>query len=93
MPNLRLVPQKFELELGEKVEPGKLGEWLRRIRRTAGVTQLAVAERLGAQYQNLSRLENGRGEREPMLSTMMRYLDALGWELVLVARPRKGRGG
>ena len=86
------VKEPHQLTLGHDLDAVELGQWLRNIREEAGPTQFALAEKLGARYQNLSRLENGRGQREPMLTTLSRYLRALGWELVLVARPRKGRG-
>ena len=83
----------FEIVLGSKLDVVALGKWLRDVRETVGTTQFALAEKLESPYQNLSRLETGRGKREPMLSTMSRYLRALDWELVLTARPRKAKGG
>lgn len=83
----------FELTLATGVDPAAVGKWLRDIREQVGMTQFALAEKLGAHYQNLSRLETGREpKREPMMSTISGYLRALGWELVLVARPRTRRG-
>ena len=46
-----------------------------------------LAKRLGIPYQNLSRLEHG--PCEGMLSTLNRYVQALGYELVITARPRR----
>jgi len=81
----------FELTLGSTLDIPAIGKWLRDVREAVGTTQFALAEKLESPYQNLSRLETGRGEREPMLSTMSRYLRALDWELVLTARPRKAK--
>src|SRR3974390_520376 len=79
---------EFELVLRARLNPKDLGALLRRVREAAKVTQGELAQRLGIPYQNLSRLENGRENREGMLSTLNRYVRALGWELVIVARPR-----
>ena len=73
--------------LGAKLSPKALGRMLREIRSKAGVTQVELGKRLGMPYQNISRLETGR--HEPSLSTVSAYVRALGWELVMVARPRE----
>jgi transcriptional regulator with XRE-family HTH domain len=83
-------PQEFELVLRARLSPKELGKLLRRVREAAGVPQGELAKRLGIPYQNLSRLEHGA--REGMLSTINRYVRALGWELVIIARPRKKPG-
>jgi DNA-binding XRE family transcriptional regulator len=72
-----------------ELEPKHVGEAVRGLRERVGKTQFELAALLDVPYQNLSRLENGRGDREPMFSTINRYVRALGWELVLVARPRR----
>ncbi len=74
--------------LRARLDPKELGNLLRRVREAAKVTQGDLAKKLKVPYQNLSRLENGREEREGMLSTLNRYVRALGWELVIIARPR-----
>jgi transcriptional regulator with XRE-family HTH domain len=73
-----------------RLNPKELGKLLRKVRHAANVTQADLAERLGVPYQNISRLE--AGAREGMISTINRYVRVLGWELVLIARPRKPRG-
>ena len=70
-----------------RLNPKELGRLLRKVREAAHVTQGELARKLGVPFQNLSRLENGA--REGMLSTINRYVRALGWELVLIARPRE----
>lgn len=72
--------------LRARLNPKELGALLRRVREAVGVTQGELAKRLGIPYQNLSRLEHGA--REGMPSTLNRYVRALGYELVIVARPR-----
>lgn len=83
-------PAPIELVLTAKFHPRDLGRLLKAVRTAAGVTQVELGRRLGVPYQNISRLENG--EREGMVSTLNRYVRALGWELVITARPAK-RGG
>jgi transcriptional regulator with XRE-family HTH domain len=80
--------QEFELVLRARLNPKELGALLRKVREAVGVTQGELAKRLDIPYQNLSRLEHGA--REGMLSTLNRYVRALGYELVIVARPRTG---
>jgi transcriptional regulator with XRE-family HTH domain len=72
-----------------RLTPKELGRLLRQVREAANLTQSELADRLRVPYQNLSRLENGA--RQGMLSTINRYVRALGWELVIIARPRKSR--
>jgi transcriptional regulator with XRE-family HTH domain len=79
--------QEFELVLRARLNPKELGALLRRVREAVGLSQGELAKRLGIPYQNLSRLEHGA--REGMLSTLNRYVRALGYELVITARPRK----
>ena len=59
---------------------------IREIRTRANVTQVELAKKLRIPNQNISSLE--AGDREGMLSTLNRIVRALGWELILVARPR-----
>jgi transcriptional regulator with XRE-family HTH domain len=80
----------FELVIKARLNPKELGRLLRQVREAANMTQQDLAKRLRIPYQNLSRLENGA--REGMLSTVNRYVRALGWELVLIARPRQRPG-
>lgn len=79
--------QEFELVLRARLNPKEVGALLRRVREAVGVPQGELAKRLGIPYQNLSRLEHG--VREGMLSTINRYVRALGYELVITARPRR----
>jgi transcriptional regulator with XRE-family HTH domain len=73
-----------------RLDPKELGRMLRAVRTAANVTQAELARMLEVPYQNLGRLESG--EREGMISTINRYVRALGWEMVIIARPRRSAG-
>jgi transcriptional regulator with XRE-family HTH domain len=51
-------------------------EQLQRLRKAAGISQYALAQRSGLSKQALSRLE--KGEREPSWATVQRLATALG---------------
>lgn len=57
-------------------------------RRKAGVTQRALAAEMCTVQNRVSDLETGKND--PRLSSLIRYLDALGLELVISFRPRGG---
>jgi len=84
------VVRELQHIVTDPLDTQAIGQLLRELRERIGVKQLELAATINARYQNLSRLETGRTAREPTLSTMSRYVEALGWELVLVVRP-KGR--
>jgi transcriptional regulator with XRE-family HTH domain len=75
-----------ELVLSAKVNRKELGRMLRSVREASGVTQVELARRLGIPYTSISRLE--AGAREGMITTVNRYLQALGWELTLLAKKK-----
>ena len=81
------LPRELEHVVTDPVDTEEIGGLLRRIRERTGQTQAAIAESTGARSQNIARLESGKSGREPALSTITRYLGALGWEAVLVFRP------
>ncbi len=81
----------IELVLTARFHPRQLGRLLKAVRLAAGITQTELARRLNVPYQNVGRLEHGA--REGMISTVNRYVRALGWELVIVARPRGPQSG
>jgi DNA-binding XRE family transcriptional regulator len=58
-------------------------------RSRAGLTQDAVAERMGTTKSAVSRLE-GVGKHAPSLATLKRYARAVGCELQVRLIPRKG---
>jgi DNA-binding XRE family transcriptional regulator len=51
-----------------------------RARAKAGLTQDAVAERMGTTKSAISRLESA-GKHAPSIATLKRYADAVGYEL------------
>ncbi len=53
------------------------------LRRSQRVTQQELATALGVSQVNISRIER---EDEPQLSTMRRFIEALGGELIVQAR-------
>ena len=61
------------------------GQLIRRCRVEAGLTQAALAERLGTTQSVVSRWE--RGGDEPRLSTLTRILRACGQRLVISVEP------
>lgn len=61
---------------------------LLKARTRAGLTQDAVAERMGTTKSAVSRLE-GSGKHAPSLATLRRYAQAVGCELQLRLVPQK----
>jgi HTH-type transcriptional regulator / antitoxin HipB len=68
----------------------RLGAMLQLAREDAGMTQQQVAERLGTKKSAISRIENSAGDIR--LSTLQRYAEAVGRELVLELRPKEDAG-
>lgn len=64
---------------------------MRQVRRQAGLSQLALAERAGMSQSMVSAYENGR--RQPTTPTLARLLAAAGTRLQLVAQPAAIRTG
>jgi transcriptional regulator with XRE-family HTH domain len=69
---------------GEVWRPGRL---LARARRDAGLTQAALAQRLGISQAAVAQLE--QPDSNPRIATLDRALRAAGAELTLTARPRR----
>jgi len=57
-------------------------------RQQAGMTQEAVAERIGTTKSAVSRLESA-GKHVPSLSTLRKYAEAVGCELEIKLTPKK----
>jgi HTH-type transcriptional regulator/antitoxin HipB len=78
-------------EIAENFERGyqafRLGAMLQLAREDSGMTQQQVAERLGTKKSAVSRIENSAGDMR--LSTLQRYAEAVGRELVLELRPKQ----
>jgi transcriptional regulator with XRE-family HTH domain len=66
------------------------GALIRTAREAQGVSQAALARRLGTSQPAIARLESGRGN--PTVLTLRRALDALGHELELASAPRASSG-
>ena len=84
-----MAAKGFELAIGIKVDPQELGAQLRRLRENLGVSVGDLAERMDWKSQNVSRLERGGDKREPTISSVNLYVRMLGFELVLVSRPKR----
>lgn len=79
-------------EIAESFDRGyaafRIGARLQVAREAAGMTQQQVAERLGTHKSAISRLENNAGDMR--LSTLQRYAEAVGLQLVLELRAPEG---
>jgi hypothetical protein len=87
----RVAARGFELAIGITVDPKELGAQLRLLREGLGVSGADLAERMDWKPTNVSRLERGGDKREPTISSVNLYVRMLGFELVLVSRPKRGR--
>ena len=65
-----------------------LADQMLRARARAGLTQDAVAERMGTTKSAISRLESA-GKHAPSLATLKRYASAVGCELQVRLVPQK----
>jgi transcriptional regulator with XRE-family HTH domain len=83
--------RELKLSAREVLDPKRIGAFLRELRERVGPSQYDHAAKLGVPYQNLSRLEHGRGNHPPLLATINRYVEALGWEIEIVFRPKRRR--
>lgn len=54
-----------------------------RARKTAGLTQAEIADRMGTTQSAIARLESLGGKHSPTLSTLRRYAATLGYRLEL----------
>ena len=66
----------------------QLASQLLKARSRAGLTQDAVAERMGTTKSAISRLE-GAGKHAPSIATLKRYAKAVGCDLQVRLVPRK----
>jgi transcriptional regulator with XRE-family HTH domain len=66
----------------------RMGDMLRQAREASGLTQQALARKIGMQQPAISRLESGFGPNGPELETVMRFVHGCDLELVLAVKPR-----
>jgi len=66
----------------------QLADQMLKARSRAGLTQDAVAERMGTTKSSVSRLESA-GKHAPSLATLKRYASAVGCELQVRLVPQK----
>jgi predicted transcriptional regulator len=83
-----LKAERFSPEDVEKIRKEALRdlleEDLRALREAAGVTQEELAEKVGADQSQISRLER-QGGADARVSLLKRYVEALGGEIQIVA--------
>src|SRR5690349_1090920 len=84
-------PPDLSIVIKSKLDTKELGGLLRTIRTSAKMTQVELARKLGIPQQNVAQFETG--DRELMLSTMNKYVRALGWELTLTAKSMSSPNG
>jgi predicted transcriptional regulator len=86
-----LKAERFSPEDVEKIRKEALRdlleEDLRALREAAGVTQEELAEKVGADQSQISRLER-QGGGDARVSLLKRYVQALGGEIQIVATLR-----
>jgi len=70
------------------IERPTYADLLFRVRRAAGLTQRALAQRTEVPQPTIAAIEAGR--RDPRVGTLSKLVDGCGWELVML--PRKGLG-
>jgi transcriptional regulator with XRE-family HTH domain len=70
----------------QQPEPARwFGRRLRELREAAGLTQQALAERVGVKWETISRWE--RGDREPNWSNILGLAQALGVDCTAFTQP------
>ena len=77
-----MLRQKFDAEQMEFAFRVKLA----RARKARKLTQSSIKETTGLTQQAISRIETGSKDRSPTLRTLIRYVDALGYELTLTEK-------
>ena len=79
-------------EYDVQAEEFALLDELLKARRKAGLTQAAVAARMGTKTPAVARLESGGGSRQhsPSVATLRKYASAVGCRLEIQLRPCPG---
>jgi transcriptional regulator with XRE-family HTH domain len=68
-----------------------VGELIRQLRTTTGMTQTELADRVGTTQAHLSELERGLGRNGPTTATLARLVSELGDDLVVMTRREETR--
>ncbi|MGO9872777.1 MAG: helix-turn-helix domain-containing protein [Acidimicrobiia bacterium] len=79
----------IDLRVAAALQRRELARELADCRRAAGVTQVAIAERMGTSQGQVTRFESGADTR---LSTVARYAAALGVRIDWTIRPARRTG-
>jgi ribosome-binding protein aMBF1 (putative translation factor) len=66
----------------------RMGEMLRKAREASGLTQEALAAKIGMKQPAVSRLESGFGPHGPEVDTVMRFVHGCNLELVIGVQPK-----
>jgi FimV-like protein len=66
----------------------RVGEMLSKARESSGLTQEALADRIGMKQSAISRLESGFGPHGPELDTVMRFVHGCDLELVVAVKSK-----
>lgn len=85
-PVARAEYEAFKLEL-------EIAHQLKKAREKANLSQEAVAEHMKTQKPAIARLEaaGGRQKHSPSLKTLIKYADAIGFDLRIKLTPKKKR--
>ena len=77
--------EKFQAAYDELTEEFNLFDQMLQARKTAGLTQQDVANRMGTKVPAVARLESsgGKHHHSPTLETLRKYAHAVGCELVI----------
>ena len=78
-PEAKKAHDEFEREYAFRI---KLAD----ARRARNITQKEIGEKSGLPQQSISRIEKGSPNRSPTLRTLLKYVDAIGYELTLTSK-------
>lgn len=79
-PECKKANEEFEREYAFR-------QRLAEVRRANNITQQEIQNKTGLPQQSISRIEKGTAQKQsPTLRTLLRYVDALGYELTLTQK-------
>lgn len=89
-----LVIRKSHLfKEGGIVNPESLGLILNKLRVDSGMRQQDVAEIMGVDQYRISEIERDYIGKTPRLVTLYKFLDAIGYELVIQKKSKQKKSG